>query len=471
VIHRIRPAATGAFLVLIGLLVAGCAPRLPYDPAQAGRTVVYEAGLPDFDLESMGTVRAGKPGLEVYIGLPYVSLVFSKADSGFTARFSRGIIVRDAAGAVQARRAVGPDTLRAETYEATHAYAPVLFTHRLALPEGAYMVEAWVMDEQSGKQAVRRQEAVVPGVTAAQRAASGILLQRGLAEGGGEPLVSLHIPADETSLRAVLELYGGARGAPVEVSMRLLQFASDTTIAAPPFLFKSTRGSAPYGGVSYRKADTLQVTHRVVHGDPDGLAVVFELPALGAGIYRIQVEGRSEDGGLLFIKERELSVKPQGFPRIVDLDELVAALAYIAEAQEIEHIRAGATALERKRRFDAFWAARTGNKVQAADLIARYYSRVEEANLRYTSFKAGWKTDRGMVSIVLGSPLYNENRLDHETWFYSYDGERGGGSFVFERVFVFDALIPYPHYVLERRPAFDYEWRRAVERWRRGEVR
>ena len=43
---------------------------------------------------------------------------------------------------------------------------------------------------------------------------------------------------------------------------------------------------------------------------------------------------------------------------------------------------------------------------KAKSLIAIYYNRIQNANLHFTTFKEGWKTDRGMIYVVFGL-IYN----------------------------------------------------------------
>jgi hypothetical protein len=106
----------------------------------------------------------------------------------------------------------------------------------------------------------------------------------------------------------------------------------------------------------------------------------------------------------------------------------------------------------------------------AARVVQTYFSRVEEANLRYSTFREGWKTDRGMVYIILGEPLFIERTLESEIWYYSYDEGRGERTFVFNRVWREEAPEIIEEFRLDR--SFEYErfWRAEVSKWRAGNV-
>jgi len=158
------------------------------------------------------------------------------------------------------------------------------------------------------------------------------------------------------------------------------------------------------------------------------------------------------------------------FPRLTTLDELIDALAYIAYDRELAYIRAAPTPHEKKRRFDAFWGSLVQNRQVAANLLKLYYSRVEEANLFFTTYKEGWKTDQGMVYIVMGPPVVVEHFFDTEVWYYSYADRDPLNTFTFERARPYGANALFRNYFLRRRPIYEQMWIRAVERWRSGAV-
>jgi hypothetical protein len=74
-----------------------------------------------------------------------------------------------------------------------------------------------------------------------------------------------------------------------------------------------------------------------------------------------------------------------------------------------------------------------------------------------------------MVYVVMGPPLYVDQRIETETWHYSYGDRDPANTFVFEKV-QHDVDQPFENYILQRRPYFQREWTRAVDLWRRGDV-
>ncbi len=51
----------------------------------------------------------------------------------------------------------------------------------------------------------------------------------------------------------------------------------------------------------------------------------------------------------------------------------------------------------------------------------------------FTSYKEGWKTDKGMIFIVLGPPDKVQRSKDREVWTYDQRGNAQNVNFTFNR--------------------------------------
>jgi GWxTD domain-containing protein len=86
-----------------------------------------------------------------------------------------------------------------------------------------------------------------------------------------------------------------------------------------------------------------------------------------------------------------------------------------------------------------FWAARDPNpNLQGNVFREEFFQRLQYANDRYTtSFREGWKTDRGRVLLKHGLPsgidphLYERDTLPYEVWDYNNIPGEGSAIFVF----------------------------------------
>lgn len=440
---------------------AGCGGMAALDSPDAGRAASYEPGLPHFDVEAVAGVEDGQPGLRVYASIPHAALVFVRTDTAHVARYDLAVRVRDERGRGTEAFETSTDTIAVADADATRSAARERRALWFPLAPGRYVVEVTVEDRNTDEVGERRQRVEVVEEGAAAWVGRPLLF--------GEdalPLTALHVPADAGPLEVRTEWYGAPPGAAAGAALARLE--ADTSVAYPPFWLSPSRGSLVFQGIRDAVADTVLVRREAVSSGDGALAVA--LPPLDPGIFRFELALRWADGSVLASERRTISVKPSGFPRITTLDGLIDALAYIAYPREQAHIREGATPQERRARFDAFWGALVPERREAANLLRQYYERVEEANRLFTSHKEGWKTDRGMVYVVLGAPVYVERTIEGEVWHYGYAEQDPASRFVFERPFAHDRADPFGHLVLVRQPVYERAWTRAIERWRRGEM-
>ena len=82
---------------------------------------------------------------------------------------------------------------------------------------------------------------------------------------------------------------------------------------------------------------------------------------------------------------------------------------------------------------DDFWIGLTGNPERALSQIKRYYGRVEFANELFSSVIEGWKSDRGMIFIVFGSPSIVYRNSGVEEWTYGEPGSPLSFKFYFHK--------------------------------------
>lgn len=177
------------------------------------------------------------------------------------------------------------------------------------------------------------------------------------------------------------------------------------------------------------------------------------------GLYNIFSDTTRSDGmGILVVNER--------FPKMTRPEALLGPLLYMSTNTEINEIK---KAEDYKKALDKYWLnLMNGNEAVAQQSIKSYYGRVEEANQLFTTYKEGWKTDKGMIFIVLGPPDKVQRSKDREVWTYEQRGNAQNVNFTFNRrnnQFVDD------HYELVRYAEYQPIWYPVVEAWRNGTTR
>lgn len=154
----------------------------------------------------------------------------------------------------------------------------------------------------------------------------------------------------------------------------------------------------------------------------------------------------------------------ESYPKVQEVDQLIESLAYLTTSTEYESIK---KATNQKLAVDNFWLGKAGNIEKARELLRVYYNRVYFANYYFTSFKPGWKTDRGMIFIVFGPPQAVTVTPTQERWIYYKNNFTTTVTFVFDHVP--NAFTP-DNYALQRSDSYDTYWRNAVNTWRNGNI-
>ncbi len=190
------------------------------------------------------------------------------------------------------------------------------------------------------------------------------------------------------------------------------------------------------------------------------------LPA--AGIYMFSVDSLIREGLVLY------NFGPD-HPTMARPETMIPPLAYIATPEELEEMM---TAGKPKLALDKFWLDRTGSVERSKELIKIYYNRTLFANYYFTSYKAGWLTDRGMVYIMYGPPDKLYKNPQGESWGYKrpQTKSRWGSRYTFEERYLWfnfrkeESLFSDNNFVLNRAGTPVSYWDVAVARWRQGMV-
>jgi GWxTD domain-containing protein len=175
------------------------------------------------------------------------------------------------------------------------------------------------------------------------------------------------------------------------------------------------------------------------------------------GYYFFQSDSTAQTGLLL-------RTVHDAFPKVKDWSEMVDMVTYISTKKEHETLL---LAQDKKKALDAYWYNLTRNEEAAKVLIRNYFKMVEFANILFTDFKQGWKTDRGMVYIVMGPPQEVNFFEDREVWSYAGIDDTSKIRFTFTRV----KTILSPHfYTLNRSRAYQPIWFKNISQWRSGRM-
>jgi len=198
--------------------------------------------------------------------------------------------------------------------------------------------------------------------------------------------------------------------------------------------------------------------------EPDSTFVIplsddntFEFVSNKVGFYHFMVQEDDRDGLSLFhFKE--------GYPTINSIDEMISATRFITSKKEYLKI---ADAPDKKAALDAFWLSTSKSPDRSRELIKTYFNRVQNANYYFSSYKEGWKTDRGIIYMVFGPPNTVYQSSVSESWIYGEENNYLSVTFNFTKV---NNPFTDNDFILKRSPSYKTQWYRAVDAWRQGRV-
>lgn len=224
-------------------------------------------------------------------------------------------------------------------------------------------------------------------------------------------------------------------------SLEVEYYVIDANAAAPPFSVKDAQ----------KRLQPDSVSKLVL---VDG-KTVFMMPA--KGFCKIKMSSETGEGLVLFGAE-------EIFPRVSSSLEMVQCTRYIMSKEEFDKCL---NADDKKAAIDEFWLGIGSSQERARELLRKYYLRVQDANKSYSSYMPGWKTDRGMISIVFGQPYSVYRDKQSEVWIYGNDANPNSLRFVFKRS---DNAVMESDLILERSVFYRDIYHNAVDFWRQGVV-
>jgi len=163
------------------------------------------------------------------------------------------------------------------------------------------------------------------------------------------------------------------------------------------------------------------------------------------------------------------------YPQMTEPGTMIPPLAYLASAEEMYRM----TNAERpKMALDEFWIGCGGNIEKARELIRIYYTRVLYSNYYFTSYKEGWRTERGMIYIIYGPPDKVYKTSDGESWGYRKPVIKSswGTRYRVKEDYLFftfkkkDNVFSDNDFFISRSETLITLWDQAVASWRKGIV-
>lgn len=355
------------------------------------------------DVANYSTGNPSKTRVDVFIRVPYSNIQFVKAPEGFLARYSITLTLYDKDEENIIFEKMWSEKITVTDFSQAISTKNYNYSYKsIELEPETYVLRCEVVDKDSKK------NFVVNGVVNVvefddEIGLSDLILVAEKVQGKSGPMlipsVSNKITSNDSTLYFFYEIFADTiRTVTVHYS---LENKEEEEIYSKKMNLDLVKGS---NFIEYEITD-----------------LSF---ALGEFNLNIQLE---EDGDYISRKvSKKLISHIYGFPAsITDLELAVNQMTYIANNPEMDYILEGETYEIKLDRFKEYWRKKDPNpKDDSNNVLFEYFRRIEYANAHFKHYFEGWKTDMGMVYIVLGPPSnverhpFDYDSKPYEMWDY-----------------------------------------------------
>jgi GWxTD domain-containing protein len=374
-------------LAIISLVACGTGAAQVEIPAQVPPE--YSATLFLDPIAFLGS-RPGETRLDVFVRIGYDNLTFVKTGDAYAASFELETRIEDSTG-TQVIDTMTTENIGGLTFDqsvATSGYS--LKQRSFPVSPGRYAVFVSIRDLESKSEKKASYRCIVPDFTAPVVALSDLMIVGRLTLHDGrrsiQPNVSPNVGNIAGKFFVFFEVYNRAGGDSLRFEARVQDLKKEVVVST----------------------DTVQP---VAHGRNE-VFMQIDNSALPIGDYILSIRAipasvpRGVEGKVVALRAREIIVRWDGLPRAAkDLDVAIDQLQYIAKDNEMADLKSATTLAEKQQKFLDFWKRRSTNPNAARnEKMAIYYARVEYANRHFSRYREGWRTDMGLVYILLGPP-------------------------------------------------------------------
>ncbi len=236
--------------------------------------------------------------------------------------------------------------------------------------------------------------------------------------------------------------------------------------ASSPLKFQTDEGKVlTIYGFRYQQKFNAALPPMIINGSSSGKSMEID------STFQLQSDqpfSLNKDGLYFFQSDTtqlagvSIIVKNQYYPKLAFADDLIDPIVYISTRLEYRNLT---ESINKKQSMDQFWMKVTGEAQRASRTIRYYYRNVERANLLFTNYKEGWKTDKGIIYITFGPPNEVYRNGKEEIWIYNKNESQSKVRFNFIR---YKNIFSGSHDVLKRERSYEKFWYRTIDLWRKG---
>lgn len=457
-------------IYLFLLIVTGCARSINPD-IERGADSVYSEEASEVRISALGFFNLEDQAvIQVSTDITYGNLTFNEVNGNDISRFSITIrVINKETGDIQLVQEDFQIKSGREFFEISEEL--FTYTEEIEVQPGEFSVVVALKDQFGDKEYIRQKEAYVPDPAAGETNLTDVRLsgkRMNSASSHFAPLTMYNITTSLDSLRFDFQVTNNESDEPLTIRSRLIRYHADLTPSDPMSDVNPSSSEIEYKGIDYRGYTVIDETVRYLE-QPGSILIEFKYSTVDVGNYRFEVNTLDQNGESLY-KARDFAIRSENFPTLLTARELAEPLIYLMSAGQYEELMSIEDPVLIKENMDRFWLSNIGSMRRARLVINKFYDRVEKANIQFTNFKEGWKTDRGKIYILFGPPWYADRTMSKLMWSYTHNISDTEYNFVFTRHTSLNEFFPFEHYLLERRTNYHRLEFRQKQLWLSGAI-
>lgn len=331
--------------------------------------------------------------IDVFIQVPYSEVQFVLKNNEFIANYSISISLYDEEKEKLFVEKTWSEQLKASDFRQTTSKNNFNLSLRsFELKPGNYFIRTSVEDKESSRNYVSENILVVRDMSSDFALSDIMLLAKSVDQDSSNkilPNISRNVPASATGIPIFMEVYSDKKR---DVKFEYSVLDDKKTIMSQNF------------------------EDSIIDSGTTRIFYTFRDTSLPLGNYSIYIAAKGSGGENLGTVTKTFSSRWAGIPfSIQDLDKAIQQMVYIASEDEMEQIKDAETKDEKVKRFLEFWKKKDPvPETEENELFNEYFRRIDYANKNFSHYTEGWRTDRGMVFIILGAP----NNVDRHPFDY-----------------------------------------------------
>ena len=356
-----------------------------------------------FDVANYMGEKENASKIDVFIQVPYSSVQFVKNEGGFVSRYNLTVTFYDEDKDNILIERIWKEKISVEDFSKTTSEKSFNVSYRsFSLPPGEYPIRIIVEDADSKKSFKTEATLNVAAFDDLPSISDVVLISRFVNDNENRriiPNISRRVTSDDDKLSFFFEAYS-EKERTVKFEY-IIKDSEDATVLKQERVKKLTKGTETI----YETIENIKLT---------------------LGEYTLYVHLIDESGDIIIGRKKEIFSQIYGLPRTVtDLDKAIEQMLYIASDDELDSIKEADKYNEKLKRYKEFWQEKDPSpNDNINEILYEYYRRIHYANENFESYYEGWRTDMGMVYVILGPPDHVERHpfeletKPYEVWDY-----------------------------------------------------